>query len=297
MIEEEYQNSNQKEAFRSPEIKSNWWRIILYFVLVLIGAFIFSIPLLAIYPQIIDNYDSLKDNLTYMLASQAATTAGAIGVTYVMVKKIEYRNIRSYRLTIDIHLAAIGFLYGLLIMALVAIGFFMIGIVEFSYYGFSSRLVMSFFIYLFVAIVEEVMFRGYILTNLQEKMNPFWSLIASSILFGLIHFGNDHFTWIGCATISISGWLMGLLVLRSGSISSAVGLHWSWNFVQGPILGFAVSGHQEKGLFQVTTLSTELLTGWGFGAEGSIVLTVFTFTLAVYLSLKFFHYSKKSQLS
>jgi hypothetical protein len=48
---------------------------------VLIGAFIFSIPLLAIYPQIIDNYDSLKDNLTYMLASQAATTAGAIGVT------------------------------------------------------------------------------------------------------------------------------------------------------------------------------------------------------------------------
>lgn len=87
MTEEEYQNSSE-EVYQSPEIKSNWWRIILYFVLVLIGVFIFSIPLLAIYPQIIDNYDSLKDNLTYMLAGQAATTAGAIGATYVMVKKI-----------------------------------------------------------------------------------------------------------------------------------------------------------------------------------------------------------------
>ena len=178
-------------------------------------------------------------------------------------------------------------------MALVAIGFFMIGIVEFSYHGFSSRLAMSFFIYLFVAIVEEVMFRGYILTNLQEKMNPFWSLVTSSILFGFVHFGNDHFTWIGCATISMSGYLMGLLVLKSGSISSAVGLHWSWNFVQGPILGFAVSGHQEKGLFQITTLSTELLTGGKFGAEGSILLTAFAFTLAVYLSLKLFHSTNK----
>ncbi|MFM8849503.1 MAG: CPBP family intramembrane glutamic endopeptidase, partial [Cytophagales bacterium] len=109
-----------------------------------------------------------------------------------------------------------------------------------------------------------------------------------SLLFGLAHVGNDHFTWFGFASIALSGYLMAVLSLKSGSISPAVGLHWSWNFVQGSILGFAVSGHAEKGVFEVRALANDTLTGGKFGAEGSILVMLFALTLAVCFSFKAF---------
>ncbi len=89
------------------------------------------------------------------------------------------------------------------------------------------------------------------------------------------------------------GVLDGYMALKSGSISSAVGFHWSWNFVQGPILGFAVSGHTEKGVFQANSMATDVLTGGQFGAEGSILVALFTLTLAVYFSFKAFFADQK----
>jgi hypothetical protein len=87
---------------------------------------------------------------------------------------------------------------------------------------------------------------------------------------------------------------MAIMALNSGSISSAVGFHLSWNFVQGPILGFAVSGHAEKGVFQANSIAADVLTGGKFGAEGSILVAFFTVTLAVYFSFKaFFAHQKK----
>ena len=88
--------------------------------------------------------------------------------------------------------------------------------------------------------------------------------------------------------------MMVIMALKSGSISSAVGFHWSWNFVQGPILGFAVSGHAEKGVFQANSTVTDVLTGGKFGAEGSIFVALFTLTLAVYFSFKAFCRSEKN---
>ena len=43
--------------------------------------------------------------------------------------------------------------------------------------------------------------RGYILNNLRERFNAPIALLVSSLLFGVMHYGNDHFTWIGFATI------------------------------------------------------------------------------------------------
>ncbi len=286
-------SQNNFESYQSPEVKSNWWRIILYFLLVFGGAFVCFLPLLIFYPQIIDDSNSIRNDLDYLFVSQVATLAGVVLGTYWMIRKIEFRSLRSYRLKIDFKSLSEGFLLGILVMAITAFALSQFNLVNFTYAGFSSRLAISFFLYLLVAVIEEVMFRGYILTNLNEKLNPFLSLAFSSILFGLFHFGNDHFTWIGCATISLSGYLMGVMVLKTGSISSAIGLHWSWNFVQGPILGFAVSGHQENGLFQTTELASELLTGGKFGVEGSIVLTAIAAMIACFYTFRFFSLMRK----
>lgn len=285
MTEGDYQNSNHTPQL-TPSIKSNWWRLIVYLVFFLISTGIFTLPIFLFFPEVFGNYDLIENNAAYLLSSQAATFAGVIATTYMISKEIEYKSRVSYRLSLNLRSLGAGFLLGVLIMAIIGIAFYVFGLVHFSYNGFSSTIIVSFLSYLLVALIEETIFRGYVLTNMQEKNTEFWAATLSSVLFGLFHFGNDHFTWIGCATIAISGYLMAIMALKSGSISSAVGFHWSWNFVQGPILGFAVSGHAEKGVFQVNSTVTDVLTGGKFGAEGSILVALFTLTLAVYFSSK-----------
>ena len=283
------------DIYRKPQIESNWWRIVLYLVLCIVSIFVCSIPVVALFWDFIQehNRDVIGSNLAYMSAIQLAMTLGIVGASWLMIKEIEYRNFSFYRYTFVIKSLIQGFVIGVIMMLVFASLVYLLGIIEFNYVGLSTRLLISFFLYLLVALAEEVLVRGYILTNLQEKMSPFLALLVSSLFFGMLHLGNQHFTWIGFTTISLSGFLMGLLTLKTGSISTAVGLHWSWNFVQGPVLGFAVSGHQENGLFQTNELANQLLTGGKFGAEGSIVLTAIGVMIACFYTVTFFSLKHK----
>ena len=54
-----------------------------------------------------------------------------------------------------------------------------------------------------------------------------------------------------------------------------IGAHLTWNYLQGPIFGFEVSGNKINSLFEQKPNGHELLTGGNFGFEGSIILTLF----------------------
>ncbi len=269
--------------YRAPQIESNWWRIVLYLFLWIIGVFLFSIPAFIFFSDFLegDIPDVLMNHLGYQSAIQLAMALGAIGASWLMIKEIEYRNFSFYRLTFVGKLLIQGLAIGVIMMLLFSFLVDVLGVIEFNYVGLSTRLLISFFLYLLVAVAEEVLVRGYILTNLQEKMSPFLALVVSSLFFGSLHLGNHHFSWIGFATISLSGFLMGLLTLKTGSISAAVGLHWSWNYVQGPALGFAVSGHQEIGILSPLATSAATFSGGKFGAEGSALMTILSLLTAI----------------
>jgi uncharacterized protein len=264
---------------------SFWLRIIIYLVVCIVCCITFSIPLLIAFPELIQhNYPSIKNNEWYHLGNQFATALGIALGTYIMVVKIECKRLNDYLINLTIRGFFYGFLLGLAIMTVFAVLLASLGKISFDFNKLSFHLLFSFVLYFFVALAEELLVRGYILNNLKEKFNPPLALISSSLFFGLLHIGNDHFTWIGLANISLSGFLMGLVALRSQNISSAIGLHWSWNFFQGPVFGFAVSGHQETGIFTPNSLSSHIITGGLFGAEGSIALAVISlvFTALVY---------------
>jgi membrane protease YdiL (CAAX protease family) len=144
--------------------------------------------------------------------------------------------------------------------------------VRFSYLGISWNLAIGFFLFLCVSISEEIVIRGYILSNLQEIMGPKSAIILSSLFFGLFHITNDNFTMVGFFNIFLSGILLGLLCTSSNTVSAPIGLHWAWNFVQGSIAGFNVSGHHIEGIFSITCVAPISYSGGEFGAEGSIVL-------------------------
>jgi uncharacterized protein len=286
------------ESFQKPDVKSNWRRILIYLILCIISTVIFFVILVMPFSEDwgSGSREAFNGYSWTAFGNSLATTLGIVAATLYVVKQIEHRPIASYRLTFNLRNFILGFSVGIFIMLLFVLCAFAFGIIDFSYQGFSNRLGFSFVFYAFVAISEEVSVRGYILTNLQEKMNPFWALLVSSLFFGALHVGNDYFTWIGFATISLSGFLMGLLVLRTGSISSAIGLHWSWNFVQGPILGFGVSGRQEVGLFSNASLRSQMFTGGEFGVEGSIVLCLITVTV-IFFTYRFYSKQKANTIS
>ncbi|HCZ35294.1 MAG TPA: hypothetical protein DHV26_05140 [Cytophagales bacterium] len=131
-------------------------------------------------------------------------------------------------------------------------------------------------VFMLVAITEEIMFRGYILNNLTEKLSKNLAIILSSLIFSAFHFGNPHFGLIGFVNIFLSGALMAIVYLNSKDLWVPIGVHFTWNLTQA-VLGFAVSGRNDTGVFTLNYLSTShYLTGGEFGIEGSLIVTVLT---------------------
>ena len=53
----------------------------------------------------------------------------------------------------------------------------------------------------------------------------------------------------------------------------SMGMHIGWNFFQGPVFGFAASGHRKASVVDITIISNnDWLTGGEFGPEGSVLI-------------------------
>lgn len=77
-------------------------------------------------------------------------------------------------------------------------------------------------------IVEELMFRGYILDAINRKHSDWTAIIWSSILFGLLHFWGGAF-YIGLTLIG--GLIYGWIRVRTGSLLPSIAGHMMWNML------------------------------------------------------------------
>lgn len=138
--------------------------------------------------------------------------------------------------------------------------------------------------FLFVGIYEELFSRGYQLRNMAEGLNypvlgPRGAVLAAwaitSVLFGLLHVFNRNADVVSVANIALAGLLLGTGYVLTGELSVPIGLHISWNFFQGSVFGFPVSGIQPLGATFVSTeqAGPELWTGGVFGPEGGLLVT------------------------
>lgn len=136
-----------------------------------------------------------------------------------------------------------------------------------------------------IALVEELLFRGYLLRNSAEGLAGMGGgsidrrravLIAwllSSLLFGLYHVFNPGSTWVSTFNLSLAGLMLGLPVILTGRLGFAVGLHFAWNFAQGTLFGFPVSGNdfESAALLRTTLTGPQLWTGGAFGPEAGLL--------------------------
>lgn len=141
-------------------------------------------------------------------------------------------------------------------------------------WGASAReLVSMFCFFAIVAVGEEILFRGVLFRWIDGKWGFGWALGVSAVVFGMLHITNPGATLWSSAAIAIeAGVLLGAAYKWSGTLWLPIGIHWAWNYSQGNIFGFKVSG-QEAGesLLHAQVQGSDWLTGGVFGAEASVV--------------------------
>ncbi|MFC3563646.1 CPBP family intramembrane glutamic endopeptidase [Pedobacter jamesrossensis] len=134
--------------------------------------------------------------------------------------------------------------------------------------------------FIFVGISEELVFRTFPLVVFAERYKLWFSIFINGLLFGLIHFSNPSFSVFSMINITLCGILFALVTLQKRNIWWSVGIHFGWNFCQGTLLGFKVSGINTPGLMVTRPIGDVTFSGGSFGIEGSVICT---FVLILYL--------------
>jgi len=137
-----------------------------------------------------------------------------------------------------------------------------------------------------IAVSEELIFRGYVLKNLMKSFNKWIALSISAFLFTIVHYSNTGIPAIGVLNTLLGGLVLGIAYIITTSLWLPIFFHLSWNFLQGPILGFRVSGLTFESIMSIEVKGHALLTGGEYGFEGSLicsVLLLLTFIAGCYL--------------
>lgn len=190
----------------------------------------------------------------------------------------------------------IGLVLGFLIMGVSLLILFNINQIEFQEVIFNFKeLILSVFVFAIVSVVEEVLFRGYILRNLMLSFNKYLALIISSLLFAFAHTTNPNMDWFPFFNLFLAGILLGVSYIYTKNLWFPIALHYSWNFFQ-TLFGFNVSGQDFYSLIEIQISNNNLLNGGDFGFEGS-VFSIIAQVLSIGIILVYYERIKPKKLN
>lgn len=274
-----------------------WVSLILYFIAFILFSTVFSAIVYALL-KIPVGVDVWEQTLIHSIGLEMGMLAAVVISNLMLLRLFDHRPWSDIGLSIEGRWKDI--LYGMLVaVVLYGIGFVLLlalGQIEVTGFRWDTEmLVSSWLFFVLVALCEEMMMRGYVLGRLlRTRLNKFLSLFISSVLFALIHIFNPNVALLPMINLVLAGMLLGVVFLYTRNLWFSISLHLFWNWIQGPILGFEVSG---------TTLGTSILAlglpqqniinGGSFGFEGSIVCTVL---MIIFIGAIILWFERKKQM-
>ena len=205
-------------------------------------------------------------------------------LVFFRVKVIEKRSFSSIGFNKNNWLKkySLGFLIGLAMMSIIVLILFPFGYITVEKnpiqpVGISA--IASVLVILLGWIIqgatEEIVTRGWLLNVLSTKYNIGVGLLISSTLFGLMHLTNPNVNYIAVINIILVGLFYGLYVIKTNDLWAVCGMHSAWNFAQGNIFGFKVSGLDVSvgRLIDLNLVGSDFVTGGIFGPEAGITAT------------------------
>ena len=282
----EIQSSNNrnllKRIFISPDemrLRAGW-RLLIQTILMLV-LFIITGIFLAFFIQIF--FGGKINSQINLFLSQVTEFIVFLTSIYITRRFVDKRSFISLglvpgRQAITDMLAGIGITFlmmGMIYLIMLSAGWLKFEKFAWEVESVSSVLVstLSFLlVFVFVGWNEELLSRGYHLQTLASGLNLVGGIVLSSAVFGLLHLGNPNATWISAAGIFLAGLFLAYGYVRTRQLWLSIGLHIGWNFFEGVVFGFPVSGLDIYPLTHIRIQGPELWTGGAFGPEAGLVV-------------------------
>lgn len=131
--------------------------------------------------------------------------------------------------------------------------------------------------FIFQASVEEVMFRGWMLSVVARRTNVAVAVVLVSLVFCLLHFSPHQPPLVTLVTFLFSLFACAW-ALRTGNIWGVMGWHSGWNWLLATGFELPVTGidaHLPALLVALRPHGADALTGGAEGPEGSVLCSVF----------------------
>lgn len=261
------------------------WRFAVYALLIVVLLFILT---LAVEWGFRELAGGLHNGPLIRAVNGLVTLAAMLGAASVAAARLDRRRFAGYgfhfnrRWWLDL---GFGLLLGAVLMGLIFLAEWALGWIQIDgtqanrapAWPWSAWIISNALFFLCVGIYEEFFTRGYLLRNLAEalrtrRIQPKTALVLayliSSSIFGLLHLANKNASLVSTLNLIAAGLFLGLGYVLTGELAISIGLHITWNFFQGPIFGFPVSGGAPvASLIGMTQQGPEWATGGAFGPE------------------------------
>lgn len=154
---------------------------------------------------------------------------------------------------------------------------------SFSKPNFSIYTITGFILFIFVGINEEMFARGYCFTVLNQSNNRWIAIVVSSIIFAAMHSFNAGISFLSYVNLFLFALLAMYMTIKSGNLWMSIGFHITWNYFEGNVFGFLVSGNNANGLYTVKNTTTNIINGGSFGPEGGLAVTLVLALCAIFI--------------
>jgi membrane protease YdiL (CAAX protease family) len=256
-------------VFYGPRELRAGWRLVIFFVLF----FLASIAVITLMRPL----GHLTGEESRAIARLLGTVIPLLIAGFVMAK-LEGRKMADYGIPWR-HPFGKHFWHGVLIgfptITTLVAAMYLAGVVSFSEGTPQGAVIWLYAVayalyFLVAALFEEFSFRGYLLFTFTTGMGFWPAAVLTSLLFGLAHRSNPGETVFGCVSVAVFGFLLCLMLRRSGSLWLPIGFHAAYNWGEAFFYGTTDSGLVAPERLVTAKISgPDWLTGGTAGPEGS----------------------------
>lgn len=270
-----------------PRLRAGW-RLLVQMILLFVLSNCLALPMLTVWvaTQPVGDFSNLEQLLAqplFVLLNQLTSLVAVTLSVFLVRHFLDRRSFASLGLQIGVNTwkdVLAGFLITFGMMALIYGIEWSAGWLKFAGFAWQTnptaqvagQTLLAFVLFVMVAWTEELLSRGYHLQTIASGLNLFWGVLLSSLIFGLLHLGNPHASWLSVAGILLAGVFLAYGYTQTRQLWLPIGLHLGWNFFEGTVFGFPVSGLKFPSLVQNQISGPELWTGGAFGPEAGLVL-------------------------
>ena len=279
--------TNKFQSYVDNIQEKNKFKLLLIPILVVI--FIIVINQLLILPLMPIFNDSLEEIFSFSGTSNLVDEAFCLFLSIFLMTKISKLKIEQLGFTKDniVFSYLKGALFGTLQIFTVFFIIFGLKAIDVYYVGNISILLLIkvFIIFIFQALLEEILFRGYLMPFFSKVIGIKFTIILLSFLFTCIHLFNPNLDIIGLANVFLAGVTFSLIYYYTGNLWLVGAMHTLWNFILGFIVGSQISGiiTYNSVFFSIPVENKDLISGGVFGFEASIVTTIVELTISLFV--------------